>query len=104
MKDHIAVDYIISHGVDLKLEINNACVINSALATKDKALINKIIHMYKTYNTPDKTFLYPLHIAVKNNDIELVSYLLSKGAKVDVKELLIQFFIAVLLFLLQNTY
>lgn len=60
----------------------SSTTINVAVNSRKNFLVEKLIELGADINKPDKNEIYPIDIALKNNDKTIVNYLLSNGCNV----------------------
>lgn len=60
----------------------NSTAFHVAVNSRKKYLVKKLIEFGADVNTPDKNAIYPIEIALKNNDGIVINFLLSNGCKV----------------------
>ncbi|EHQ26320.1 ankyrin repeat domain-containing protein [Mucilaginibacter paludis] len=80
------IEYFLSKGVDVNQadEDGNTVLMNAALANRDTAVLAMLIPHVKNINQANQNGLTALTLAVRSNSPEVVSYLINKGADVNV--------------------
>ena len=82
------IDYFLSKGVEInKADLEgNTVFMNAASSNKDVDLLKSLLTQVKDINAVNKKGITALALAIKNNSPDVVSFLISSGASVEIKD------------------